>query len=171
MTSPLPPRRIVAVALGLAALLGDGCSTTTRLDTTSIEETLETDYVTIPDVTVGRADCPPEPDVGVGDEFVCTVPVEGQELAVLVTVESSDGEVSLEQVDEVLVTAELDRLVAEELQGGLLGPLEVRCDERAVVVVPADEAVTCNVTDASGSAFEVTVEMGPEGIVEVSRDG
>lgn len=169
MTDRVPTVSAVIGASTAALALVAACSSTTRLDTSEIEQTLEADYLAVPDAAVGEADCPAELDVSVGDDFECEVEVEGQVLTVVVTVESADGDVSLEQRDEVLVTAELEALVVEELEGGLVGPLEVVCDERSVIVVPPDEELACDVTDASGAAFSVTAAMGPEGIVEVSR--
>jgi hypothetical protein len=160
-------RPAVSIACLLVALVPTACGSDGELDTGSVEEALEQDFVTTPEVMVGRASCPSRVEASVGASFECTLEVEGQELQVTVTVESGGGDVSFEQRQELVVTAELHEQVAAQLAGELGAEVAVHCDDRAALVLEEGAVLSCSVSDPAGSTISVDAEVGPEGIIVV----
>jgi hypothetical protein len=155
---------IVCVAVAPFAV---ACASDGELDTGSVEEALEHDFLTAPGITVGRASCPARVEASTGSSFECLLDVDGQELQVEVTVESAEGDVTFEQRQEVVVTAELHQQVASQLADELGAEVTVHCDDRAALVLEQGALLTCSVSDPAGSTISVEAEIGPEGIIVV----
>jgi hypothetical protein len=152
--------------LGLTGFLV-ACATERTLDTSDVEDSLEEDFLTIEAVPIGPARCPDEVDEAVGGTFECTLEIAGQELLVVATVSDRDGEVTLEQQQEVVVTAELNEQVRTQLAEELGTEVAVLCDERPALVLEPESRLTCRATDTVGATLDVEVELGPEGIAVV----
>lgn len=159
--------KALAIAVASAAVLVTSCSTERTVDTSDVEESLEEDFLTIEAVPIGRAKCPDEVDEAVGGTFECTLEVAGQELAVVATLTDNHGKVTLEQQQEVVLTAELNEQVRTQVSDELGTEVTVVCDERPALVLEPESHLTCAATDAVGAVLEVDVELGPEGIAVI----
>ncbi|HEX4702196.1 MAG TPA: DUF4333 domain-containing protein [Pseudonocardiaceae bacterium] len=108
--SAAPPRRrtgliwtvvvLVVVLAAAAAVLGfvwPGWFNSKVLDTTSVQDgvkrILQDDYK----ISVTSVSCPSDPAVKVGNQFTCTVTVNGQQKSVQVTVKTADGQYEVAQ--------------------------------------------------------------------------
>jgi hypothetical protein len=168
----MSPRRLTgAVALAALAVLSGAataCSGAGRVDTRDVERSLIADYVVVEGVSVDAADCPNQVDRGAGGSFICTVTVDGQDLAVRVVQVDDDGTVRFEQQQVVFDANQVAIDVAAEMGRELGQPVTATCGSSPLIVADEGELVRCDVVDENGTTLAVDAEVGDDGVLSVT---
>lgn len=149
-------RRAGVATLGVALLLGAGCSASIQVggyDAADLEDQLvEEQKEASPDLEVGAAVCPEDiDDVEEGDSFECTVEIEGTEAPYTVTLTDEDeGTLDFKPAKAIIDVSK----IVEFLRGNLntqFADADVECGDEAVLVTEVGDTIDCTVSDETGS--------------------
>jgi hypothetical protein len=151
VTVPAPRLLLVPVAGLLLAAAGCGGGADLDLATVQREILVRTEATYGTDGEVGAVTCPERVEQAEGNDFVCTIEVEGEELAVRVQQLDDDETVRLSKLQSVIPTSDAVEYVTSF--GARTGrPVrEVSCGRKTLLVRAPGERIVCEVEFADGT--------------------
>jgi hypothetical protein len=117
--------------------------------------------------------CPDDAEAGEGQEFECTLELEGTEIPVAVTF-TDDTTFESELIGGVYKKDVIDQGLQEQLSASDIEVASVTCPGEELVVIQADESLQCDAVDAEGAEATLTVELDETGsaqIVDIAPKG
>lgn len=121
--------------------------------------------------TVGIVRCPQSVEQKQGNNFFCTVELDGVPLRVDVVQTDDQGALSFQQAQAVLVTKNLEAAASSAAAGQGTPTSKVSCGATPVLVETPGHEVSCAVTFTNGSTgvakFKVTAVTGDPALVDI----
>jgi hypothetical protein len=162
-------RTILTVGVAAVTLVA-ACSSTSEQVKDQIAEQVQEQLELAEQPAVS---CPDDAKAGEGEEFECTLELEGTEIPVAVTF-TDDTTFESELVGAVYKKGVLDQGLKDQLSASDIVVESVECPGEDLVVIQADESLQCDAVDADGAEATLTVELDESGsaqIVDIAPKG